>query len=404
MDRLPGYGIIVAMTKKKTEENLNQVGDSLPETKPVKTAKPIFKSNPVQPDTTVVDPEEIEQLNNDVPAEDPQPENKKRRGMWVLIGIIGMLLIGAIGSGTGYLMAVELRKNAELNERLTLAATQFELALNDEKNENFNAARQRLEYILQIYPEYPGLDEKLKDVMLAIALNQGSTQLSTPVPGETIEPASTPLPTTNSKNLSVLFNQAKAQLAASDWPGLLATVLSIRDIDPTYESIKVDGMYYYALRYNGISKVKQGSLEVGVYYFSLAEEMAPIDTEAESYRIWARMYNNAASNWNINMLAAATQFSELYALVPNLIDASGITVRSRYAGALEGYGDYLQQTFAWCDAVVQYEASAGIVWSDRMVEKLATARELCANPPATPTPTPGPPTPTPTPENTPGPG
>jgi tetratricopeptide (TPR) repeat protein len=392
------------MTKKKTEENLNQVTDSLPETKPIKSAKPIFKSNADQPETIADTPEPVTQVIEDVPEEDTQPVKKKRRGIWVLIGIVGMLIIGAIGSGTGYLMAVELRKNAELNERLTLAATQFELALNDEKNENFNAARQRLEYILQIYPEYPGLDEKLKDVMLAIGINQGSTQLSTPAPGETIEPVSTPLPTTNSKNLTVLFNQAKAQLAASDWPGLLTTVLSLRDIDPSYESIKVDGMYYYALRYNGISKVKQGSLEVGVYYFSLAEEMAPIDTEAESYRIWARMYNNAASNWNINMLAAATQFSELYALVPNLIDASGITVKSRYAGALEGYGDYLQQTFAWCDAVVQYETSMTIVWSDRMVEKLATARELCANPPPTPTPTMGPPTPTPPPENTPGPG
>jgi len=392
------------MTKKKTEENLNQVTDSLPETKPIKSAKPIFKSNADQPETIADTPELVTQVIEDVPEEDTQPVKKVRRGIWVLIGIVGMLIIGAIGSGTGYLMAVELRKNAELNERLTLAATQFELALNDEKNENFNAARQRLEYILQIYPEYPGLDEKLKDVMLAIGINQGSTQLSTPAPGETIEPVSTPLPTTNSKNLSVLFNQAKAQLAASDWPGLLATVLSLRDIDPSYESVKVDGMYYYALRYNGISKVEQGSLEVGIYYFSLAEEIAPIDRDAESYRVWARMYNNAASNWNINMLAAATQFSDLYALVPNLIDASGITVRSRYAGALEGYGDYLQQTFAWCDAVVQYETSMTIVGSDRMVEKLATARELCANPPPTPTPTMGPPTPTPPPENTPGPG
>ncbi len=392
------------MAKKKTEEDINKVPDALPETRPIKAAKPIFKSKPDETVETVVIPVAVESDIHDVQPEDSRPAKKKRRGLWILVGIVGMLLIIAIGSGTGYLMALELRKNAELSERLTLSATHFELALNDEKNGNFNAARQRLEYILEIYPEYPGLDEKLKDVMLVIALNQGDTQLSTPVPGETAEPVTTPLPTTNSKNLSILFDQAKAQLTASDWSGLLATVLSLRDIDPTYESIKVDGMYYYALRYNGISKVKQGSLEVGVYYFSLAEEMAPIDTEAESYRIWARMYNNAASNWNINMMAAATQFSDLFALVPNLIDASGITVRSRYAGALEGYGDFLQQTYAWCEAVAQYEASIGIASSTRMAEKLTLAREFCANPPATPTPTAGPPTPTPTPENTGGPG
>lgn len=402
--RLEGYGIIGAMVKKKLVEENKQVTEPLPETQPIKAAKPIFKTkeNP-QPEPEPVHVP-LEPVVNEPLVEETQPIKKTKRGLWILIGIIGMLLIGAIGSGTGYLMAVELRKNAELSDRLTLATTQFELAINDEKNGNYNVARQRLEFVLQVYPEYPGLDAKLKDVLLAIALNQGETQLETPAPGASSEPAVTPLPTTDTKNLSILFNQAKAQLAGSDWPGLLATVLSLRDIDPAYEPIKVDGMFYYALRYNGIAKVKQGSLEVGIYYFSMAEQLAPIDEEAESYRVWARMYNNAASNWNVNMLAAATQFSELYALVPNLIDASGITVRSRYAGALEGYGDYLQQTYAWCEAVSQYEASIGIVSSERMSEKLTRARELCANPPATPTPTPGPPTATPTPENTPGPG
>lgn len=381
------------MSKKVLIENNNEINPApLPETQPVKKAKPIFKTNQPVP---VEIPQDVNIPEGQIPA-DLEPVRKQKRGGWIWIGILGMLLIGAIGGGIGYLMAIDSRMHAELDQRLTRATTEFELALNDEKNGNLNAAQQRLEYVLEVYPGYPGLDAKLKDVMLAIALNQGSTELSTPIPGVSPTPASTPIPTTDTKNVSVLFKQAQAQLTGSDWTGLLTTVNSIRDLDPFYESVKVDGMYYLALRNNGISKIKEGSLEPGIFYFSLAEQMAPIDSDAESYRIWARLYDNAASYWIINMLEAATRFSELYALVPNLIDSSGITVRTRYAGALEGYGDILQQTFLWCEAVTQYEASSGIVNNAGIQAKITSARDYCTNPPATPTPTEAPITPTPT--------
>ena len=133
-----------------------------------------------------------------------------------------------------------------------------------------------------------------------------------------------------------------------------------------------------ALRNNGIAKVKEGSLEVGIYYFSLAEQMAPIDNEAEcDYRIWARMYSNAGSYWQSQYAASGCYlYSELYPLVPNLVDASGITVRTRYAGALEGYGDYLQQTYMWCDAVPNMKRPWGCDFLRSVNAKLTQAREL----------------------------
>ena len=360
----------------------------------------IFKTTPIK--TSV--PEIPEEMTNDPEIPESKPTRKKR-GPWIWIGLLGMLIIVAIGSGIGYKMAIDVRMREELNQRLIVATTQFELAINDQKNGNLDLARQRLEYVLEIYPTYPGLDEKLKDVLLAIALNQGPSELTTPAPNETPATSVTVVPTKDTKNLGILLNQAQAQLTGKDWPGLLATVLSMRDIDPFYEPIKVDGLFYMALRNNGISKIKEGSLEIGVYYFSLAEQIAPIDNEADGYRQWATMYSHAGSYWQNNMQMAATLFAELYPLVPNLVDASGITVRSRYAGALEGYGDYLQQTYLWCDAVVQYEASMGVISTEALSAKLTQAREYCSNPPPTPTPviTPTPtldpsiPTPTPPP-------
>lgn len=392
------------MAKKLNSEKPIE-SNSLPSavTQPVKKSRAIFKSGDetASAKTQLVSPQvtnepKIEPVNEDI--ETPQGKPRKRYGAWVWIGILGMLIIAAIGSGIGYKMALDLRNREELSQKLTLATTQFELALNDEKSGNLDLARQRLEYILKIYPTYPGLDEKLRDVMLAIALTKGPLDLTTPVPNETATTPVAVVPTVDTKNLNILFNQAQAQASAKDWTGLLATVLNMRNLDPFYQAVKVDGLYYLALRNNGIAKITKGSLEVGLYYFSLAEQFAPIDNDAESYRVWARLYDNAGSYWQVNMQQAALLFSELYAWVPNLTDVSGITVRSRYAGALEGYGDYLQQTFAWCDAVPQYEAAMGIKSSEALNTKLTQAREFCANPPATPTPTIDPNQPTPTPD------
>ncbi len=370
------------MAKQEKTQNLPEdMSQNNSETQPVNKSRSIFKSEVTQP----VGHAEPEITPAGVEISEPQPV-KKKHGLWVWIGILVMLVIAAIGTGVGYKMALDLRTREELSQRLVIATTQFELALRDEKNGNLDLARRRLEYVLGIYPAYPGLDEKLKDVMLSIALTKGPSQLTTPVPNETPSEAVTIVPTTDTKNLGVLLNQAKAQLAAKDWSGLFSTVLTIRNLDPFYEPITVDGLYYMALRNNGITKVKEGSLEVGIYYFALAEQIAPLDTDAESYRIWARMYDNAGSYWQINMQQAAALFSELYPLVPNLVDSSGISVRSRYAAALEGYGDYLQQTFLWCEAVPQYEASMGVVSSSALSEKLTKAREYCSNPPPTPTP------------------
>lgn len=376
------------MAKKKENETT-----PIPaaETQPMqKKTRPIFKADAEKP-APEPQPETVAE-----PAQAESPAPKKKRGLWVLIGILGMLLIGAAGAGVGYKMAIDLRQREELNQRLVMATTQFEQALQDEKNGNLDLARQRLEYILTIYPEYPGLDGELSKVMLNIALTQGPSQITTPSPSETPVAASTPIPTQDTKNLGTLLNQAQAQLAGQDWNGLLATVLNMRNLDPFYQAVKVDGLYYMALRNMGIEKVKQGSLEPGIFYFALAEQMAPIDNDAESYRIWARMYSNAGSYWEVNMEQAAYLFSQLYPLVPNLVDASGITVRSRYADALAGYGDYLQQTYLWCDAVPQYQNSLSIKPSDAVNAKFVQAQEYCVNPPSTPTPTVDPNVPTPT--------
>ncbi len=320
--------------------------------------------------------------------------SKPKRGKWIWLGILIILVIVAIGSGIGYGSAMKQRKLADIERRQVAAATQYELGLNDLASNNLDSARRRFEYVIGLYPEYPGVDEQYAKVLIAIAQNQGGSMAATPQPGTT---AVAPVPTKDTRSAKLLLEQAQTQLAAQDWPGLYDTVYRLRDIDPTYESMLVDGLYYLALRNKGITQIQAGSLENGIYNFALAEELAPIDYDAQSYRTWAQFYIQAGSYWGINWPQAVEEFKQLFGMVPNLRDATGITVTQRYAGALKGYGDFLQQTYDWCGAVAQYEQSLSIYADPQLAVNLPQAQAYCANPPATPTPTIDPFAPTPTP-------
>ncbi len=377
---------------KKNSSHIENIDPSEEVTVPVETVKKARKSAQKATTETIESTTSQEEV-----TEQPEPARKKGRGKWIWLGILIMLVIAALGTGYGYLSAIKARTVAEENQKLEIATTQFVMAQQDQANGNLKMARQRLEYVLQVYPEYPGITDKLAEVMLALSL--ANSNAAEPQP--TLEVVATVVPTKDTSQVSVLFVQAQNQLAASDWPGLLETVNKMRDIDPSYEAIKVDGMYYYALRYNGIRKVNAGRFEPGMYYFAMAERIAPLDVEVESVKAWAQMYQIAASWYGVNWQKAADNFYTLYQQMPNMIDAEGVTAKQRYVNSMEGIGDNLMLIYDYCNAATQYSAAKDILVSDQLLAKIQQAQEYCANPPMTPTPTvdPNAPVPTPTPDS-----
>jgi len=309
---------------------------------------------------------------------------------WILIGILGMLLLVIGGSGIGYGMAIDKRISAEEEQRFVAATTQYELALVDERNGRLASARNRLEYVLIVYPQFPGADQKLVEILTLIASS------SNPVaPGP--EALVTVEPTKDTRAASELLQVAQTQYASQEWDNLLGTVQSLRDADPTYEAMKVDSLYYAALRNVGILQIQKGNLETGLYDFALAERIGPIDTDAEGYRIRARIFLTGDSWWGINWEKVTVYLSQLYPLVPDMIDSSGYSVRMRYAKALEYWGDQLSASGDFCGAVQKYEASAQIMNSEATTAKAGQARTECQNNPSQPTQTDGAPSETPVP-------
>ncbi len=329
-----------------------------------------------------------------LPPEDPANNRnqkverpvKKRRGITILLGFLGLVLLTAIGAAIGYGVAYSTRQKQAQEQIAFDAATQFQLALTDMEAGNNENAKQRLEYILQLDPEFPGAVEKYTEVMMLLAQEKTPTPA---LPTATIAPT----PTKDLRPVEELFNAAQSYLRANDWINAILTIESLRTADLTYRAIDVDGMYYIALRGRGIQKILQeGNLEGGIYDLTLVERFGPLDREAEGYRAWARAYLQGASFWKVDWEKVVTYFSQIYPAVPSLRDADGWTAAERYRYALIQYGNKLLETENFCGARDAYQLSLSI-GNDAAIGPTATFVQLQCEPPTT---TPAPFTPTPT--------
>ena len=200
-----------------------------------------------------------------------------RRWPWVVLGLF-LLIAGVLAGGYyGYQEGIRNRLSRQATEIAIRAKEQFDLGNQNMADGNYEMARKHFEYVAQIAPGFPGITQKLTQVMVVLTHTDVPP---TAVPMATKPPLVTPTPDT--RGVEDLIKQAQDNLRNKDWDAAIATLDNIRNIDPTYRVVDLDGMYYIALRFRGMDKIlKNGSLEGGAYDLAQAESFAPIDHEAE---------------------------------------------------------------------------------------------------------------------------
>lgn len=277
----------------------------------------------------------------------------------VVIGVIGLLLIGAGSAFAGYQSGISDRKSAEATQISAIADEQYALGMLDIEAKRYDLARQRFEYVIQINPNYPGVTEQLALVLLEI--NTTATPTQKPTPTITATP--------DMRGVEELFGQAQIDLANQDWTNAINTLLSLRKADPNYQPVWVDDMLYVAYRNRGKDKIlKDGDLEGGIYDLTQSEQIGPLDADAKGYLTWSRLYITGASFWEIDWGQAVYYFAQVAPALPNLRDGSGWTATERYRIALIGYGDFLADNKEWCKARIQYETSLSM-GTDALVQE-----------------------------------
>ncbi len=314
-----------------------------------------------------------------------KPLKKAPRWQSILISIVGVIVLLVLASFGGFQVGLSDRQIARSAVISSQLAEQFKLALVDEQFGRYDAAQQRLSFIIQNDPSFPGAQTELAKVLVL-----GSIPTATPTPTLT--------PTPDLRGEQALFTTAQQLIATSDWPNAITELDQLRREDPTFNTSQIDGMYYFALRNYGVDLItKQGNLEGGIYELNLAARFGPLDRDANQLSEGAQAYVQAASYWQINWAQAANQFSQVASGWPSMWDGT-MTATLRYQIALMRYGDTLFSNSRFCDAYQQYQAAQAIGNLDQQAAKNSNqAYQQCYPPTAVPTETGAPPAETPTP-------
>jgi tetratricopeptide (TPR) repeat protein len=282
-------------------------------------------------------------MQNPEQSSDLAPNNppiRRVRRIWIVLA--AFLLVVVAGATAGYFSGRSL--NSQREQSLTHArdTEQFNLAIADFQAGRFKTAIERLNNVLQNEPDFPGALEKQQEALAAV------NATPTPLPTETIVPSPTP----DVSRAEQLLNQANQQFTDKKYPDMITTLLTLKTQIPGYEPVRVDGLIWVALRYNGIHLIQDTNrLTEGLYYLDLATNYAPLDRDAakqeEFARVFLGIYQEAYYYRTKDIEVSMKDFKQVLAMRPyytdNLIkDYGDIVIANAEAtgspcGALEIY-------------------------------------------------------------------
>ena len=300
-----------------------------------------------------------------------KPIKKAPRWKPILISSVGFLLLIGLGALGGYSSGIGDRKSAENAIVSKQLSEQYTFALVDIESGRYEAAIQRLEFIIANDPGYPGARDKLTEVLVISV-----------IPTPTLTPTLTATP--DFSGAESAYQRAQQLINAQDWPGALAALDTIRKLDSTYKTAQVDGMYYFALRNYGYALItQQGNLEGGIYQLTLAERFGPLDNTAAGLSAGARQYIIGASFWELDWQQAAAFFYDVGNSWPAMWDGTMTAAERLYIASMR-YGDDLYTRQDYCGAYEQYQNAQAIGELDSTAARNADdAFEQCYPPTAT---------------------
>jgi hypothetical protein len=178
------------------------------------------------------------------------------------------------------------------------------------------------------------------------------------------------------------FEAAVAAIGRGDWTEALNLFLDLRVEYPEFNTDEVSQMMFTALRNRGYENILQGNLEQGIYDLSLAENFAPLDNQAASWRRSAEFYLFANSYVGLD-------WSQAYRWFSDLCGAAIWDSCYKFALSAHNYADLLVATADPCGALLPYEQSLITLFNADLAVTATEAANLCLTATAaTPTETP----------------
>jgi tetratricopeptide (TPR) repeat protein len=313
---------------------------------------------------------------SDPASPEPEKTSSKRSISWLVAGFVAvaaLVFFVALGAFLGYRQGIKERTQFEVVQVESAVQEQYDLGVQDIEAGRYEIARQRFEYVLENDPNYPGVTDRMAEVLLIL----NATATPTAVP-PTLPPTEIPLtPTPDLRGEAELFNHAENLIADRQWTEAIEVLETLRMKNPEYRAIDVDGMFFVAYRNRGAENIGAGNLEEGIYDLTMAEQFGVLDTQANGYRTWARYYLTGASFWGLDWKQAIYYFEQVAAQYPNMHDGTGWTASQRYIEALAGYADWLGSQGKWCGAEEYYNAAYELSGNEAYREARDIASDNC---------------------------
>jgi len=282
------------------------------------------------------------------------------------IGLLAILVIvlsiGGMAYG-GYRAGVQQRIVSDSTAVAYEVQLQYGLAVQDMEIGQPSVAVERLEYILQMTPDYPGAAQML------VKAREAANQVALPAAGST----ETPLPAEERLSADEVLDLLTEAYRRGDWSEVVLGASALQAISPEQRRTSVDAMLFVSLRNRGIERIDAGVLELGLTDLEHAEQIMALDDVALQRRHWVSLYLAGMTFWELNWQLTIDNLSILNQIAPNFQDT-----RSLLREAYVVYGATLLQAQDSCLAGEQFAAALEI-WADTQIkQQLVDAEKECA--------------------------
>ncbi len=316
-------------------------------------------------------------LDETQPVQPHAPQSVVKRYWPWIVAVPGFVIV-VLGTAViaGYAAGLNLREVSGLANVEQVSKEQFDAGVEDYLAGQYELARQRIEYVLELDPDYEGASDMLGRILTA--LNQ-------PTPTEIPLVSPTPSITPDLDSLEGIFGSAQEAFSREDWDSTLKYLLILRAQDPAYRLAEVNQIMAAALRARGMEKLYRGDLEQGIYDLNLAERFGALDNQAISWRNSAAFFMFANSYYGLDWALATEYLGQI--CVAQIWGAC-----YKYADAAREYALQLMEAGDYCLASFYLNESLAIREDGALAPTATKVNRVCLTatvtpPTSTPTPT-----------------
>ena len=283
----------------------------------------------------------------------------------ISLSVITVLVVAlSLMAYAGYRVGTSQNRIVATTTMASEVALQYDLASKDIDMGQYALAVERLEFVVNTEPDYPGVTDLLDQT-------RGKVD---PTAMPIIESTNVVIVRQDQMNSAERLKIIRISYANQEWQNVISNIDILKASSADYDHDVVDGILFVALRNRGIQRIEIGDLELGMADLEHAEHITELDQVANQRRRWASLYQSASTFWNINWQIVVDNLYILHQIAPNFRDTSSKLWTARIL-----YGETLLKEENYCLAEEQFAFALDLKQEESLKVKWTESVSDCDN-------------------------